>query len=78
MSEQDVKEMYQKINAPDKAVQQLLEIPNQQGREPHRGAFLGRLTAACLEAAVVIPTGTFAAGKISQYFQSQMTKTIIR
>lgn len=75
MAEHDtIKEMYQELKAPEVAVERLLEIPEHKEKRRQGRIMVWKLAVACLLAVIIIPTGTFAAGKLSQYFQSRTTQ----
>lgn len=69
-----VREMYEELKASEQAVERLLKIPEHKQKRKQRRIMVWKLAAACLLAAIIIPAGAFAAGMISQYFQSQTTK----
>lgn len=75
MAEHDtIQNMYEELKPSQKAVERLLEIPDHKEKKTHRRGMAWRVAAACLLAAVVIPAGAYAAGKISQYFQTEITQ----
>ena len=74
-----IQQMYQRITAPEDAVQrlidlpkdaQLIDLPEEAGRsQKSRFRPAWKIAAACLAAAILIPSSVFAAEKISTYIR---------
>lgn len=75
MKEHDrIKGMYEAIKAPEKAVDRLLEIPESKKTGRQRRTVIWKLAAVFLLAAIIIPTGALAVGKITRSFYNQTKK----